>query len=127
MSLERLDLAGKTGTTNDYVDAWFSGYHPGLVGIAWVGFDQPKRLGINETGSVTALPIWISYMAKALKGVPETFQPMPEGVVSAKVNENGLQSADGKPEFFFRENLPPEQGAPAAGVRSPEDVKNQLF
>ena len=127
MSLERMDLAGKTGTTNDYVDAWFSGYHPGLVGIAWVGFDQPRRLGISETGSVTALPIWISYMAKALKGAPEVFQPMPEGVVSAKVNENGLQSADGKPEVFFRENLPPEQGAAAAGVRTPEDVRNQLF
>ncbi|MGC2519070.1 MAG: penicillin-binding protein 1A [Burkholderiales bacterium] len=127
MSLGRQDLAGKTGTTNDYVDAWFSGYHPTLVGIAWVGFDQPKRLGVNETGSVAALPIWISYMAKALKDAPEMFQPVPKGVVSAKVNENGLQSADGKPEFFFSENLPPEQGAGAPGARTPEEVKNQLF
>src|SRR5437879_13613343 len=53
MVLGRQDLAGKSGTTNDYIDAWFSGYQPTLVGIAWVGFDQPKKLGPGETGSVT--------------------------------------------------------------------------
>ena len=66
MSLGRHDLAGKTGTTNDFIDAWFNGYQPGLVGIAWVGFDQPRKLGSNETGSLAALPIWIEFMRKAL-------------------------------------------------------------
>ena len=69
--LGRKDLAGKTGTTNDFLDAWFCGYSPALVGIAWVGFDQPRTLGRNETGGSVALPIWIGYMEKALKGVPE--------------------------------------------------------
>jgi penicillin-binding protein 1A len=127
MALRRQDLAGKTGTTNDYVDSWFNGYQPTLVAIAWVGFDQPKKLGPGETGSVTALPIWMSYMATALKGVPELAQRMPEGVVSAKVNENGLQSPDGRPEIFFRENVPAEQGQPEPGAHTSEDVKNQLF
>ncbi|HYT16027.1 MAG TPA: penicillin-binding protein 1A [Burkholderiales bacterium] len=127
MSLERKDLAGKTGTTNDYVDAWFSGYQPTLLAVAWIGFDQPKKLGPNETGSVTALPIWISYMAKALPGTPEMFPILPQGVVSVRVNENGLQAADGKPEFFFRESIPPEQGPVEPGASTPEEVKNQLF
>ncbi len=127
MALQRQDLAGKTGTTNDYVDAWFSGYQPALVGVAWVGFDQPKKLGPGETGSVTALPIWMSYMSKALKGTPEMFQRTPEGIVAARVNENGLQASDGRPEFFFRENVPPEQGPVESATRTPEDVKNQLF
>src|SRR5262252_2913945 len=127
MSLQRQDLAGKTGTTNDYVDAWFNGYQPTLVAIAWVGFDQPKKLGPGETGSVTALPIWMSYMSKALKGTPEMFQRSPEGIVVAKVNDNGLQSPDGRPELFFRENVPAEQGPADSGVRTAEDVRNQLF
>jgi penicillin-binding protein 1A len=127
MVLGRQDLAGKSGTTNDYVDAWFNGYQPTLASIAWVGFDQPKKLGPGETGSVAALPIWMSYMGKALKGVPEMFQRSPEGIVIAKVNENGLQAPDGRPELFFRENVPGEQGPADAGVRTAEDVRNQLF
>ncbi len=86
MSLGRMDLAGKTGTTNDLVDAWFAGYQPSLVAIAWVGFDEPRKLGNHETGAVAALPIWMNYMGKALKGVDEMFQPVPDGVVSVKVN-----------------------------------------
>jgi penicillin-binding protein 1A len=118
MSLGRKDLAGKTGTTNDHVDAWFAGYHPMVVGIAWIGFDQPRKLGGNETGSVAALPMWMDYMAKALQNLPEIFQTLPEGVASAPVNESGLRAADGKPEFFYRENLPPEHG-PGEPTRAP--------
>jgi penicillin-binding protein 1A len=92
-----------------------------------VGFDQPKKLGPGETGSVAALPIWMSYMSKALKGVPEMFQRTPEGVVSVKVNESGFQAPDGRSEFFFRENVPPEQPAGESTTRTPEEVKNQLF
>jgi penicillin-binding protein 1A len=64
------DLAGKTGTTNDSIDAWFAGYQPHLVGIAWIGYDQPRNLGNKETGGGLALPIWIGFMQKALKDVP---------------------------------------------------------
>ncbi|WP_432258503.1 penicillin-binding protein 1A [Cupriavidus sp. TMH.W2] len=80
--LGRNDLAGKTGTTNDAVDAWFAGYTPNLVAIAWMGYDQPKSLGVRETGGGLALPIWVGYMSKALKGVPEAPErPVPEGVL----------------------------------------------
>jgi penicillin-binding protein 1A len=109
MSLGRKDLAGKTGTTNDLVDAWFSGYQPGIVAIAWMGFDQPKKLGNNETGGVAALPIWMDYMGRALKDVPEVFMPVPEGIVSARVNESGQRAAEGRPEYFYLENIPAER------------------
>jgi penicillin-binding protein 1A len=69
-ALKRTDLAGKTGTTNDSIDAWFAGYQPHLVGIAWIGYDQPRNLGNKETGGGLALPIWIGFMQKALKDVP---------------------------------------------------------
>src|SRR5438445_4814920 len=108
MVLGRQDIAGKSGTTNDYIDAWFSGYQPTLVSIAWVGFDQPKKLRPGETGSVTALPIWMNYMAKALKGTPEMVQRVPEGVVPVKVNEKGLQSTEGEAEFCFRDSVASE-------------------
>jgi len=128
MSLGRRDLAGKTGTTNDHVDAWFAGYQPGIVGIAWMGFDQPRKLGSNETGSVSALPIWMGYMSQALKGVPEVFMPVPEGITQAKVNESGKRSADGKPEFFYQENVPAEQQTlPDPLGRGKDEVTNQLF
>ena len=131
MSLGRKDLAGKTGTTNDHVDAWFAGYQPTLTAIAWIGFDQPRKLGNNETGSVAALPIWMSYMSKALKGVDEMFQQVPEGVVSVSVNpDTGQVASDGKmTEYFYRENVPAAQkrDAPGDGTRSSEEVKSQLF
>jgi penicillin-binding protein 1A len=118
-----------TGTTNDFVDAWFNGYHPTLVGVAWIGFDQPKKLGNNETGGSAALPMWINYMSKVLNGVPELPVVPPEGVVSARVNEAGMQSPDGKiSEFFYKEGLPPAEGSAApAGAKPSDEVKNQLF
>src|SRR5918999_4095553 len=80
--LGRADLAGKTGTTNEFVDAWFSGYQPSLVAISWVGFDQPKSLGKNQTGGVVALPIWLGYMEKVLGDIPEMPRTVPPGVVA---------------------------------------------
>src|SRR4029077_17541064 len=97
--LGRKDLAGKTGTTNDFLDAWFCGYSPALVGIAWVGFDQPRTLGRNETGGAVSLPIWIGYMEKALKGVPEVARTAPEGVVDYKVDADGSGPAGAHREF----------------------------
>jgi penicillin-binding protein 1A len=79
--LKRTDLAGKTGTTNDSRDAWFAGYQHTLTAIAWIGYDNPRSLGDKETGGGLALPVWIEYMAKALKGVPEYRMPMPGGIV----------------------------------------------
>jgi len=106
--LGRHDLAGKTGTTNDFVDGWFCGYQPDLVAIAWLGFDQPKTLGKNQTGGRVALPIWIDYMGQILKGVPEVPRTVPEGVVSARTDANPAAppEARGVPEYFYREFAP---------------------
>jgi penicillin-binding protein 1A len=103
-ALKRTDLAGKTGTTNDYVDAWFCGYQPSVVGVAWIGFDQPKRLGNGETGGSTALPIWIGYMETALKGVPEMHREMPDGMAHAESRD----PATGAPihDVIYRESIP---------------------
>lgn len=78
--LKRSDLFGKTGTTNDAVDAWFAGFQPGVVGVGWMGYDEPKSLGEGESGGGLALPIWIDTMAVVLKGVPVATVPAPEGV-----------------------------------------------
>ncbi|WP_341314111.1 penicillin-binding protein 1A [Paraburkholderia sp. IMGN_8] len=78
--LKRTDLAGKTGTTNDSRDAWFAGYQHTLTAIAWIGYDNPRSLGDKETGGGLALPVWIDYMGRALKGVPEYKMPMPDDV-----------------------------------------------
>jgi penicillin-binding protein 1A len=106
--LGRSDLAGKTGTTNEFVDAWFAGYQPNLVGIAWMGFDQPKSLGRNQTGGVVALPIWIGYMDKALKELPEAPRTVPVGVVSVPVM-GVLGEGKLAPEFFYQEAVPPPE------------------
>ncbi len=111
LALKRGDLAGKTGTTNEYVDAWFCGYQPTLVGITWIGYDTPRKLGSGETGGAAALPVWINFMAKALQGVPEKFQEMPQGLLT-------ITTADGKEDFVYEERLgtpPPETEMPADG------------
>ena len=111
--LERRDLAGKTGTTNDFFDGWFCGYQPGLVGVAWMGFDQPKSLGKNQTGGRVALPIWIDYMGKALKDIPEVQRAVPEGIVSASVDADPLVPPEARSarEFFYREFAPTREDA----------------
>jgi len=101
--LKRSDLAGKTGTTNDYIDAWFCGYQQTVVGVAWMGFDQPKRMGNGETGGSAALPIWIGFMETALKGVPESWPDMPSGMVSVTSND---PSGKVSKEYIYKELLP---------------------
>ncbi|WP_425340630.1 penicillin-binding protein 1A [Caldimonas aquatica] len=81
-TLKRPDLYGKTGTTNDSMDAWFAGYQPNVVGVVWIGYDTPRKLGDRETGGGLALPVWIDYMQQALKGVPVQEYTPPEGVVN---------------------------------------------
>jgi penicillin-binding protein 1A len=121
--LKRPDIAGKTGTTNDSIDAWFAGYQSKLVGIAWIGFDQPRNLGNRETGGGLALPIWIGYMQKALKNIPVEERPVPEGIIMA----------DG--EYYYAEN-PPGMGVQSlegntrgtpAEEKQKDAVKNELF
>lgn len=130
MRLKRGDLAGKTGTTNEFVDAWFCGFQPNLVAVAWMGFDQPKTLGRNETGGSAALPIWIDYMAVALKNVPEEpFNP-PPGVLVMQVDpETGVRSSSGGiSEYFYQEFPAPDNAAEAPGAEKlPDDARNQLF
>jgi penicillin-binding protein 1A len=123
LSLKRPDIAGKTGTTNDSMDAWFAGYQARLVAVAWIGYDQPKNLGNKETGGGLALPIWISYMQKALKNVPVEERPVPAGLV--QVGE----------EYYYAENPPGTavqslENGPAqapAEEKPKEAVKNELF
>ena len=112
--LGRTDLAGKTGTTNDFLDAWFCGYSPTLVGISWVGFDKPRSLGRNETGGAVALPVWMGYMEKALKGVPEVIREKPDGVIAMKVDADPLvPNSVAHPEYFYKESLPPVPAEPS--------------
>jgi penicillin-binding protein 1A len=81
-TLKRTDIYGKTGTTNDALDAWFAGFQPTMAAIVWMGYDTPRKLGDRETGGGLSLPIWISYMETAIKGVPVAELPAPSGVVN---------------------------------------------
>lgn len=99
-TLKRPDLYGKTGTTNDAVDAWFAGFQPTLTAVTWIGYDTPRNLGSRETGGGLSLPIWINFMQHALKDVPVASYPVPAGVV----NMNG--------EWFY------DEFAGAAGLTS---------
>jgi penicillin-binding protein 1A len=84
-TLKRTDLFGKTGTTNDAMDAWFAGFQPGLAAVTWIGYDTPRKMGnsAQETGGGLSLPVWIAFMEHALKGVPVVQYAPPEGVVNA--------------------------------------------
>ncbi len=112
--LRRNDLAGKTGTTNDAKDAWFSGFNPNNVATAWVGFsDHTKKLGVREFGGKAALPIWQKYMEKVLKGQSQVNFPRPEGIVTVRIDpENGklatATTRNPKFELFRKENVPTE-------------------
>jgi len=130
MQLGRQDLAGKTGTTSDSIDAWFCGFQPTVVGIAWMGFDQPRSLGDKETGGGAALPIWINYMEKVLKNVPQAEYSMPDNMVAARINESGHRDENGgRVEYFYQENVPGGQGSPLTpdGDKPAEAIKEQLL
>ena len=98
--LHRDDLAGKTGTTNDQVDAWFSGYNADLVTTVWIGFDQPES--VHEHGAVAALPVWMDFMKDALAGKPEHNVPEPDGITSVRIDPaNGLLAQPGQEDAIF--------------------------
>lgn len=130
MQLKRTDLAGKTGTTNDRRDAWFCGFNSSLVGTAWVGFDQERSLGPGEEGSRTALPMWIYFMAEALKGVPEQRRAPPPGLVSMRISaDTGLAARPGDPdaifETFMAGHLPPQAEVDTALPAGQSDEENK--
>jgi penicillin-binding protein 1A len=114
MELGRTDLAGKTGTTNEQRDAWFSGYNDRLVTTVWVGFDNHEPLGRNEQGGRAALPVWVEFMAEALDGVAESVPDMPDGLAQARIDpETGLLAPPGSEgtimEIFEVGRMPPMQ------------------
>lgn len=112
-ALKRSDLFGKTGTTNDAVDAWFVGYQPTLVAAAWVGYDTPRNLGSRETGGGLSLPIWIDFMKEALKDVPETQYEPPAGVLNVGGD-------------WYYEEYGPGRGVAALGLNDPWPGMPQL-
>jgi penicillin-binding protein 1A len=139
LQLGRKDLAGKTGTTNEYRDAWFAGFNGDLVAITWVGFDQPASLGRGEAGSRAALPIWNDFMRVALKGLPETKMTPPENVVQVFVDSETGKPADPDDleaiEEYFLDGSQPGEAVLIDGLptdtpppeKIPENVRENLF
>lgn len=134
VSLNRTDIAGKTGTTNDHKDTWFSGFNHQFVATAWVGFDNAKSLGPKETGARVALPIWMEFMQTALAGTPDGIAPEPPGLVTVRIDrDTGLLTDAGNPramfEVFRADNTPSEHdggpawdSAPDAAAALPEQL-----
>ncbi len=135
LALKRADLAGKTGTTNDERDAWFTGYNDTLVASAWVGFDDHRPLGKGETGGRAALPMWIGFMGEALAGMPEHPLAEPPGIITARIDPatGGLATAgtpDARFEIFMAAHPPGAYAGPDAGAAlspSPATSEEPLF
>lgn len=123
MDLDRRDLAGKTGTTQNQVDAWFAGYNADLVGVSWVGFMQPQSL--HEYGAQAALPVWVQFMRTALAGKPEKVLPIPADIITARINPStGKLTSDDDPnainEYFMTSTLPSRETYHDHAVESAE-------
>ena len=136
-TLKRPDVYGKTGTTNDAMDAWFAGYQATTTAITWIGYDTPRKLGDKETGGGLALPIWINYMATALRNVPVMEPGVPEGLVqlgnewyyeeyTKGAGVNSLGTTSSKPEQDEKAPAPAPADPAAAPpiVVSPEEKKS---
>ena len=120
--LGRSDLAGKTGTTNDLYDAWFTGFNSELVATAWVGYDEQQSMGPKESGGRAALPMWVDYMAVALKDVPEDKMLQPEGIATVRIDKKtGKLATPGADGFYFEyfreENIPGDYAEPFANTQ----------
>ncbi len=139
MALGRNDLAGKTGTTNESKDSWFSGYNADYVTTVWAGFDQPESLGRNEYGGTVALPIWMNYMGAALKDKPNHAPAEPDGILTLRVDpHSGRAAAPGTPDAYFElfksedspppmNELDPGMGAPNSPLPADESAPIDLF
>lgn len=117
LALNRSDLAGKTGTTNNYRDAWFSGFNPDVTTTVFVGFDELSHLGHRESGAGAALPIWIDYMGTVLKDFPERLETIPERIITRLINKNSgelttTNDPDGYIEYFLADTEPDDSGQP---------------
>ena len=124
MQLGRTDLAGKTGTTNDTNDAWFSGYNAKVAATAWVGFDQLQSLGRAETGGRAALPMWMDFMGAVLGDSPPALLPRPPGLVSARINpETGKLVTGYAPNAIFETFM--ADRLPEVELASPIDVETE--
>ncbi|BCG27424.1 peptidoglycan glycosyltransferase [Pseudomonas tohonis] len=124
LAMGRGDIAGKTGTTNESKDSWFSGYNADYVTTVWVGFDQPESLGRHEYGGTVALPIWMTYMSAALKDKPEHVLHEPEGLLTLRIDPlSGRAAAPGTPNAFFElfksEDSPPPMSEFDPGMSAP--------
>ncbi len=135
-SLKRPDLYGKTGTTNDSIDTWFVGFQPTLTAAVWMGYDTPKKLGDRETGGGLSLPIWIDFMAHALKGVPVSEYQPPAGVVNVngewyydEYAKGAGVSSLGMRDAAAAGNADPQPAAPGApiSVLPPADEKKRIL
>lgn len=125
VKLKRNDLSGKTGTTQNQVDAWFAGFNTNIVAVSWVGFDQPQSL--HEYGAKAALPIWMQFMQAALKGQPEAILPQPQGIVSLRIDpysgrRASADSSNGIFEYFMMPYLP--ENAPTYHAAQNHDQQN---
>lgn len=123
--LNRNDLGGKTGTTNDQKDAWFTGFGGNIVATVWVGYNNPTKMGARESGGRAALPMWIDFMKVALEGEPERRFPMPQGIASVRINpESGLRTSPSNPDAItetFRVTHIPERDDYEEPIDYPED------
>jgi penicillin-binding protein 1A len=136
LALGRNDLAGKTGTTNEQRDAWFTGYNHALAVTAWVGFDTPQPLGNKETGARAALPMWVDFMSEALRDVPQQPQQQPAGLVTARIDrETGEFTSGANPNAVFEvfrsediaaQSLAPDRNGTTSGDGS-GNLSEQLF
>jgi len=134
LALKREDIAGKTGTTNGPMDAWFSGFNRDVVATSWVGFDGYTPLGRREFGGTAALPIWISFMREALQDRPERLLPVPNGITSVRIDpETGLLAGSAQSnalfEYFRAENVPTDyaDGTLTPGKVGTDDLINDIF
>ncbi|HSX20935.1 MAG TPA: penicillin-binding protein 1A [Gammaproteobacteria bacterium] len=122
LQLGRKDLAGKTGTTNDYMDGWFAGYNRDIVATAWMGFDEPRSL--KEYSRMTALPIWTYFMEHALRGKPENMQPQPPGLVTVRIDPaTGLLARPGQTDAIYE--MFTEETAPRSVAKGTENASGE--
>ncbi|MBE7373175.1 penicillin-binding protein 1A [Pseudomonas lopnurensis] len=124
LAMGREDIAGKTGTTNDSIDSWFSGYNADIVTTVWAGFDQPQSLGRHEYGGTVALPIWMNYMSAVLKDLPEHPPAEPDGLLKLRIDPvSGRAATPGTPDAYFEvfksEDSPPPMGEFEPGQQAP--------
>jgi len=131
-SLNREDIAGKTGTTNDHHDAWFNGFNGDIVTTVWTGFDQDRSLGDGEEGAHVAVPTWTYFMHEALTGAPKHGVPVPDGIVAARISrESGLLASSDNPnsivEYFIEGNLPKSENYEGPNANPMNDGDKPLF